>query len=252
MATCCIALGGNVGNTPAIFENAIKALDSSSCHVHSVSSWRRTPAMGIHAGADFVNAAAVVRTDLMPGEFLNRLQKIESDLGRTRTVHWGPRLLDLDLLLYDELIISTDEIAVPHPALWYRRFVLEPLAQIAPDFTHPILAESVAQLFQRLDRRPLQFGVVGDAVLQNSVTQIEQLLHQRFGTDSVELHHVDDEHRSDDHLFAAIRFMGHRQASTRTQPSHESDRSIRVSADPHECFPILLKTLTDVCSAALG
>ena len=109
------------------------------------------PAVGGPANSpNFLNGAAEVRTTLTPRELLNRLLEIERELGRVREVKWGPRLIDLDLLLYGEQIISSSELKVPHPLMAERRFVLEPLARLAPNARHPSLGTTVAELLAQL------------------------------------------------------------------------------------------------------
>ncbi len=128
-----------------------------------VRSSRRydTAPIGRAAGARFLNAAAELTTVLTPLALLERLQEIEADLGRTRNVRWGARTIDLDLLLWGEEVIHTPRLTVPHPALWQRRFVLDPLAEIAPDAWHPVFRLKVADLRDRLLTRPLPLAIIG-------------------------------------------------------------------------------------------
>jgi 7,8-dihydro-6-hydroxymethylpterin-pyrophosphokinase len=121
--------------------------------------------MGAAAGEPFLNAVAGCDTDLAAETLLDRLQTIEHACGRVRTVHWGPRTLDLDLLAYGNDVIATPRLAVPHPGAWLRRFVLDPWADVAGGFVHPVWKLSVAQLRDRLqDRRVHLFGA-GDDLL---------------------------------------------------------------------------------------
>jgi 7,8-dihydro-6-hydroxymethylpterin-pyrophosphokinase len=115
--------------------------------------------MGPNAGQRFINAAACVETALPPYELLSLLQQIEVESGRTRTVRWGPRTLDLDLLCYGQQEMASDTLVIPHPGIWYRRFVLEPLSEIAAEWQHASLGMSVRDLRKRLECRPLKIEV---------------------------------------------------------------------------------------------
>ena len=117
--------------------------------------------MGTDAGGIFTNAAACLVTDLSPLKLLDLLQQIEEEFGRVRNLHWGPRPLDLDLLFYGRQVIHMPQLKVPHPGLWYRRFVLDPLVEIAADWKHPENAHSTAELRARLDQRPLVIDLEG-------------------------------------------------------------------------------------------
>lgn len=103
----------------------------------------------------------LLETPWLPEVLLDRLLKIEASLGRTRTVKWEPRIIDLDLLCYDQLIMKRPELTLPHPFLEKRRFVLEPMAEIAPDFVHPVLQKTIAGLRDEL-------GVEGQALVKLS------------------------------------------------------------------------------------
>lgn len=116
-----------------------------------VSSFYETQPVGGPPGqGPYLNAAAGVHTTLRVQDFFELLRQIESDLGRIRTVRWGPRTIDLDLLLFDDLVLHTTELTVPHPHMHGRRFVLEPLAEIAPDIIHPTSGSSIVVLLSAL------------------------------------------------------------------------------------------------------
>ncbi|MEW6186015.1 MAG: 2-amino-4-hydroxy-6-hydroxymethyldihydropteridine diphosphokinase [Thermodesulfobacteriota bacterium] len=110
------------------------------------SSWYLTEPVGLDDPEWFVNAVALLETPLAPEDLMRRLLEIETALGRERTVKWGPRVIDLDLLAYDEVIISQPGLTLPHPFLEKRRFVLEPMGEIAPDYIHPVLRKTIAEL----------------------------------------------------------------------------------------------------------
>ena len=147
----CIGLGGNVGDVAATLQAAFDALDRlPGTHVLARSHLYRTPAWGNEAQADFVNAAALVETTLAPRALLDGLLAIERAFGRERRERWGPRTLDLDLLLYGDEIIDAPGLHVPHPHLHERAFVLRPLADIAPELRVPGQG-TVTDLLGRVD-----------------------------------------------------------------------------------------------------
>ncbi len=115
-----------------------------------VSSWYLTEPVGLEDPEWFLNGVALVQTLLTPEELLAQLLQFEKAMGRERTVKWGPRIIDLDLLFYDRRIIHTPHLTLPHPFLEKRRFVLEPMAEIAPDYIHPVLQKTIARLRDEL------------------------------------------------------------------------------------------------------
>jgi 2-amino-4-hydroxy-6-hydroxymethyldihydropteridine diphosphokinase len=151
-----IGLGSNLGDREAILNGAIAALgNTAGVVVRKVSSFHDTAPVGGPPGQGmFKNAAAAVETTLDPLALLHVLQDIEARFGRVRTVPWGERTLDLDLLLFDDRIIDTPELCIPHPRLATRRFVLEPLAEIAPEAVEPISKRTIAGILAGLDQDP--------------------------------------------------------------------------------------------------
>ncbi len=115
-----------------------------------VSTFIETEPVGGPPQGPYINAAAELRTTLSPRALLDVLLDVEDELGRVRTVHWGPRKLDLDLLLYEDQIIDEPRLQVPHRHMHKRQFVLEPLGEIAPDAVHPVLGKSVRELQEEL------------------------------------------------------------------------------------------------------
>ena len=115
------------------------------------SSLYHTEPVGLEDQPWFVNCAVEIRTSLRPRPLLETLKKIERDMGRTETAKWGPRLIDLDILLYGQEIISEEGLAIPHPQMHERRFVLQPLFEIAPYEIHPVYGISIKGLLDRLD-----------------------------------------------------------------------------------------------------
>lgn len=162
MPRCYISLGGNSGPVAETFAQGLDRLESDGdCRVIAVSENHKTAPVGDQAGAGFLNAAAELETSVAPLQLLDKLQAVERELGRTRTTHWGPRTLDLDLLFWESQIIDSPRLIVPHPAAWYRRFVLDPLVEIAPRYVHPVKQVNISTLRKRLLVRPLRVSFAG-------------------------------------------------------------------------------------------
>ncbi len=151
-----IALGANLGDRLATIRAALDALDRTrGVRVVHASSLIENPAVGGPADAPpFLNGAAELATTLSPQELLARLLEVERSLGRERRQRWVPRTIDLDLLLYDDAIINEPDLKVPHPLMHERRFVLEPLVEIAPDARHPVLRNTASELLAGVGQKP--------------------------------------------------------------------------------------------------
>jgi len=152
LAEAFIALGGNVGDVRATFDAAIAILcDGPEVRITARSSDYRTPPWGVTDQPPFKNAVIAVSTTLTPHPLLTRAQACERALGRDRAreQHWGPRLIDLDILVYDDLVLNDATLTLPHPHLFERAFVLVPLAEIAPD--RVIAGVSVREALRRVD-----------------------------------------------------------------------------------------------------
>ncbi len=153
MTLCAIALGSNLGDRQANLHAGL-ALLAAHPHIElkAVSPWYQTRAIAPDGQAapqpDFWNGCALLDTDLPPLGLLPVLLGIEQQLGRKRHAKWAPRTLDLDLLLYGDRCIEKPELVVPHPQLHRRAFVLQPLCDIAPDWVHPVLRQTVRELAQ--------------------------------------------------------------------------------------------------------
>lgn len=152
--TAYIALGSNLGDKKAYLDGAVQALgEVPGCRVEKVSSYLITAPYGGVEQDDFLNGALKLRTLLPPQELLEELHKIEQAAHRERLVHWGPRTLDLDILLYDDEVLETDTLIIPHVEMQLRDFVLRPMAQIAPNLRHPILHRTMMQLLTDLETK---------------------------------------------------------------------------------------------------
>src|SRR5256885_12634470 len=146
--TAYIALGANLGDREKSIRHAINELKHPpGTRVTRTSKLAENPAVGGPENSpEFLNGVIEVETTLGSHDLLHRLLEIERHMGRERREKWSPRIIDLDLLLYADKIIASDELVVPHPLMHERRFVLEPLAEIAPDFVHPTLGVTITDL----------------------------------------------------------------------------------------------------------
>ena len=156
MADAYVGLGSNLGDRAATLREALSRLgEAQGVEVVAASPFVETAPVGGPPGQPkFLNAAARLSVELAPDALLDLLLRLEAELGRERAERWGPRTLDLDLLLYDDLILDTARLTVPHPRMHEREFVLEPLAQIAPAAVHPALGRTVRDLLETLKARP--------------------------------------------------------------------------------------------------
>jgi len=151
LTKCAIALGSNLGDSLAILKSAIATLNHTpGIVVKSYSSWYQTAPVG-PPQPDYINACAILEVTLEPEQLLLALLEIEIKFNRLRLEKWGPRTLDLDLLLYDNLVLESPTLTLPHPHMTERAFVLVPLAEIAPDWVHPVTESAIAQLVQTAD-----------------------------------------------------------------------------------------------------
>ena len=148
-----IGLGSNLGDREGNLREALRRLaGTDGVRVVAVSSFVETAPVGGPAQPDYINAAAELATLREPLDLLRDLLRIESEMGRVRETRWGPRVIDLDLLLYSDRVIEIPGLTVPHPRLSQRRFVLEPLAEIAPCAVHPVTKKTARAMLDALDK----------------------------------------------------------------------------------------------------
>ena len=146
-----LGLGSNLGDKQAYLEQAVKALgEAKGCRVAKVSSYLVTEPYGGVEQDDFLNACLALDTLLSPQELLEQIHVIEQAAHRERLIHWGPRTLDLDILLYDDELLETEDLIIPHVEMHKREFVLKPLSEIAPYKRHPVYQKTVTELLETL------------------------------------------------------------------------------------------------------
>jgi 2-amino-4-hydroxy-6-hydroxymethyldihydropteridine diphosphokinase len=150
MNTAYIGIGSNLGDRENNCKSAIKLLIKNGVRVTKLSSMIETEPWGVKDQPKFINMAIEIETGLNPEELLKALKKIENEMGRQATIRWGPRVIDLDILLYDDLLIKTPQLIIPHPGIKERDFVLKPLAEITPDKKHPALKKSIKELLDEI------------------------------------------------------------------------------------------------------
>ncbi|MCF6157881.1 MAG: 2-amino-4-hydroxy-6-hydroxymethyldihydropteridine diphosphokinase [wastewater metagenome] len=151
MIQVCIGLGSNVGNRAknllSAYGHIIALIDTQPV---KFSKFYETIPVGGPPQPMFLNAALSIRTSLPSSQLLSQFQRIEKEMGRVRTQKWGPRIIDIDILLYGDEIINNNQLKIPHPLMHVRTFVLEPLAEIEPNIVHPIFKKTIHQLYNEL------------------------------------------------------------------------------------------------------
>ncbi len=146
-----IALGSNMGDKKKYLDDAVEALDElEGCRIVTVADYIETEPYGGVEQDDFLNSVLELQTRLDPQALLEKLHEIEALADRKRTIRWGPRTLDLDIIFYDDMVLNTETLTLPHPEMHKRGFVLEPMMQIAPWVYHPGLGKTVRDLWENL------------------------------------------------------------------------------------------------------
>ena len=151
MKTAFLALGSNVGDREANLRTAVTLLQGDEIRVRRGSSLYETAPQELLDQPSFLNAVVDVETSLFPMQLLARVREIERKMGRRRVTPKGPRNIDIDILFYGRNVIATAELEVPHPRIAQRRFVLEPLAEIAPEFRHPLTGKTANEMLATLE-----------------------------------------------------------------------------------------------------
>ena len=150
MYTTYILLGSNLGDSIKYLSDAILEIEYKLGTISSKSSLYQTASWGKHDQPDFINQVIELKTSLSPAELLKAVLQIENDLGRQRLEKWGSRTIDIDILLYEDQIVNTSNLVIPHPYLSDRRFSLMPLSEIAPNLVHPISKKCITELLNEL------------------------------------------------------------------------------------------------------
>ncbi len=160
---CAVALGSNLGDSQTILKSALETLDRTpGIRVEQRSQGYLTKALTLPDSPpqpDYLNQCALLNTTLTPHELLYALLEVERQFGRVRQQRWSARTLDLDLLLFDDVILNTPDLQIPHARMRDRAFVLVPLAEIAPNWVEPVTRVTIAQLAQRVDHSGIRQAI---------------------------------------------------------------------------------------------
>jgi 2-amino-4-hydroxy-6-hydroxymethyldihydropteridine diphosphokinase len=201
MPTCLIALGSNLGDRHETLQRAVRLLgEQSGVDRLNPSRWHETIPVGGPAGQDgFLNGALIIETSEPPERLIKILQQVEGQCGRQRRERWGPRSLDLDLLLYGDLILESAPLTLPHPRMAWRRFVLEPAAEVAASMIHPTIGWSIRGLLDHLNTALPYVAVTGPPGVGKA--QLVQRLGQRLSCNVV----LDSAAQSNERRWEAVR-----------------------------------------------
>ena len=152
MAKVYLGIGTNLGDREANIRLALEELRFAKINVLKMSKVIATKPYGVHDQPDFLNAVCFVETEHEPDVLLKLLKKIEKNIGRTPTRRWGPRLIDLDIILYEDRVIEQKDLVIPHTDMLNRLFVLRPLAELAPDLLHPVSKKTIKEHLSELEK----------------------------------------------------------------------------------------------------
>jgi 2-amino-4-hydroxy-6-hydroxymethyldihydropteridine diphosphokinase len=145
LKTAFLSLGSNLGDREALLNDALHRLEAAGVRLVRKSSIHETEPQDLREQPWFLNMAVEVETELLPLELLAAIRRIETEMGRQRTIPKGPRTIDIDILFYANSVIDTPDLGIPHPRLTERSFVLDPLSEIAPDLRHPVTGKSIRE-----------------------------------------------------------------------------------------------------------
>lgn len=151
MSKVWIALGSNMGDGRKNLDEAVENMNKNGVKVEKISTYIETEPYGYTEQDNFVNAVCIAETELSPRGLLKTLLAIELEMGRVRLIRWGPRIIDLDILFYEDLIIDEEDLKVPHIEIQKRSFVLEPMDEISPEKVHPVFKKTVHELLLELN-----------------------------------------------------------------------------------------------------
>ena len=150
--TAYLSIGSNIGDKKAYLDFALQKLgEDEKCNVCAVSDYITTKPVGDVVQDDFLNGAVKIETLYSPHELLFKIHEIETEAGRERKIHWGPRTLDIDIILYDDAVVDSADLKIPHPEMKNRGFVLKPLSQLAPYAKNPVNGKSVCDMLAELE-----------------------------------------------------------------------------------------------------
>jgi 2-amino-4-hydroxy-6-hydroxymethyldihydropteridine diphosphokinase len=154
MCEAYLLIGSNLGDIGWNLRNAMERMSAEEIKITDRSSVYKTEPWGFNHDSDFLNQVIRIETSLKPLELLEKIQKIERDMGRNKnSASYSARIIDIDILFYGDRIIETDRLTIPHPKIHERMFVLAPMAEIAPDFIHPVLRKPINRLKDECDDR---------------------------------------------------------------------------------------------------
>lgn len=151
MPRAYLSIGSNLGDRINYLKKALEKLKQNNIQIIKSSNIIETEPYGYKEQGKFLNMAVEIDSELEPFELMKLISKIESELGRIRTKRWGPRVIDIDIIFYNSLIINEPDLKIPHPDMQNRFFVLKPLQEIAPDFVHPVLKKTITELLENLN-----------------------------------------------------------------------------------------------------
>jgi 2-amino-4-hydroxy-6-hydroxymethyldihydropteridine diphosphokinase len=237
MPFCLIGLGANFGDRQATLSAAVARLrQQPAVQVVATSPWFETAPVGGPAGqAAYLNGALLVETALPPHSVLELLQQVECDLGRRRQERWGPRSIDLDLLLYDQLVLLSPTLVLPHPRMAWRRFVLRPAACIASEMVHPTIGWTISQLLEHLDAATPYIAITGPVgagkteLAERLARHVAaRLIHDPLDTALLEAFHADPASRA---WPIELQFLRQRSELLRAGAPPWKDRSRLVVSD---------------------